>query len=321
MRHFDLLLVRRGSDSRWCHAGSWALRCGFIFIVAKLTLYFCAAFRILIVSSSILAALPPLCGGFHVCRKQFMRVRVSVPWGMDASIIRSIMFAHIGREGEKSRYALSHVISIVSFLALMLIRLRPPFSMGLCRFSRAILDMVPPSQTKLLVIFVRVFSISLGIPCAFARNWVWPPMMAWAISFLPLSVGLDFPHSLRFLFMLSNMGSHGDFRLVLFLIHAPRDRTASPSFAILMRSSSGIWSCGLSLRVRFILLWCSSEPSGMISVFSILNLAPDAWHHSFRRVWTWSIRSWSFRYTFVSSANIVTIIFSSTLGIFRPSKL
>ena len=72
-------------------------------MAAKLALYFWAILSILVVSSSIREALSPLCGGFQVCRKQLSRVRAFVPWGMAASIIRSVILAHVGREGEKSR--------------------------------------------------------------------------------------------------------------------------------------------------------------------------------------------------------------------------
>src|SRR6266581_1019538 len=94
MRHFvGLLLAGRVSAPRWCHAGSCVFRCGSNLIAAKLTLYFWATLSILVVSSSILDALSPHCGGFQVCRKRFMHVWAFVPWGMDASIIRSVILA------------------------------------------------------------------------------------------------------------------------------------------------------------------------------------------------------------------------------------
>ena len=72
-------------------------------MAAKLMLYVLAALSILIVLSSSLLVLPPRCGGFQVCRKQLMRVGAFIPWGIEVSIIRSVILAHLGRDGEKSR--------------------------------------------------------------------------------------------------------------------------------------------------------------------------------------------------------------------------
>jgi hypothetical protein len=103
-RHFEgLFLIGRGSDPRWCQVGSWAFRPASNLMAAKLTWYVWAAFSILMVSSSSFAALSPLCGGFQSYRKVLMRAWVFGPWGMDASMIRSVIFAQTGRDGEKSR--------------------------------------------------------------------------------------------------------------------------------------------------------------------------------------------------------------------------
>ncbi len=40
-----------------------------------------------------------------------------MPGGAALSMMRSVTAAQVGREGEKSRYDLSHIISMASFLA------------------------------------------------------------------------------------------------------------------------------------------------------------------------------------------------------------
>jgi hypothetical protein len=98
-----LFLIGRGSDPRWYHVGSCVFRWVLSLMAARLTLCTRAVFSILDVSSSSWVAQFPLCGGFQVCRKQLMRVWALVPWGMVASMIRSMIFAQVGRDGEKSR--------------------------------------------------------------------------------------------------------------------------------------------------------------------------------------------------------------------------
>ena len=141
------------------------------------------------------------------------------------------------------------------------------------------------------------------------------------IVFWPSSVGFDFPQFFSALWMLSMISSQGVFRFVLFPIHAPNNLMASPFFAILMWSFSGIWSFGFSLQDIIILYWCVSDPIGITSVFSMLNFAPDTQHHSSRMSWTWSRWSSFHMKMFVSSANMVMIIFSSILVIFNPLRL
>ncbi|KAJ3816693.1 hypothetical protein F5880DRAFT_194993 [Lentinula raphanica] len=81
---------------------------------------------------------------------------------------------------------------------------------------------------------------------------------------------------------------------------------------ILVPSSPLIFLC---CRTRSL---CSREPIGMISVLFMLNLAPDARHHSFRIV-SRSPKSSSFdRYTVVSSAKKVAISRFTLLGMSIP---
>ncbi len=67
--------------------------------------------------------------------------------------------------------------------------------------------------------------------------------------------------------------------LVLFPIQAPRERTASTSAAIWTHSSSVTVSHSLIFRRWEIMCLCCSEPRGMISIFSMLNFAPESLHH------------------------------------------
>ena len=61
------------------------------------------------------------------------------PSGADASIIRSVIVAHSGLFGEKSRYIFNHIMSIASFLISRSSRSSPPSIMGFLRVSLAIL--------------------------------------------------------------------------------------------------------------------------------------------------------------------------------------
>ena len=107
-----------------------------------------------------------------------------------------------------------------------------------------------------------------------------PPMIACAIILRPFMEGLTFFHFSRDLCTLSIVSSHRVVSLTLFPIQAPRERTASPSLAILMFWSSGFRSLGFTFRVSITHCRCCCVPIGMISVFSMLNFAPDTWHQS-----------------------------------------
>src|SRR5713226_6764380 len=100
--------------------------------------------------------------------------------------------------------------------------------------------------------------------------------------FLPYRVGLLLPHQSRSFLILSSTGSQGAVILVWLPIHVPRRRIAVLLGAILMHSLSGSRSCGLSFCVLVSDLLYSSIPIGIISVFSVLNLAPETLHQRSR---------------------------------------
>ena len=88
------------------------------------------------------------------------------------------------------------------------------------------------------------------------------------------------------------IGSYGVRSSILLPIHAPSIYIASPSFAILVPSRSGVWLQGPSILVEAALCQCSSLPIGIILVFSLLNFAPDTSHHSSRILQTkWKLSS------------------------------
>jgi hypothetical protein len=75
-------------------------------------------------------SLAPRVGAFHDWRKVFIRASREVPGGAALLMIRSVIMAQVGRDGEKLRYDLSHVISMALFLAYMFRRFRPPLLSG-----------------------------------------------------------------------------------------------------------------------------------------------------------------------------------------------
>ena len=195
-------------------------------------------------------------------------------------------------------------------------RFRPPSSIGLCRTSRASLGEESFSHMKSHIILVMAFSMCLGIPCAFIRNWVCPPTITWIIFALPIMVGFDFPHLPRFLCILSRVISHSAVLLALFPIQAPRDLIASLSFAILILGFSGLASSWSTLHFVRICLLCSLDPIGIISVFSMLNFAPDTLHQSLRMAWAVFSLSSQLRNRLVSSVNKFILI-----GLLIPGML
>lgn len=223
----------------WYHAGSWVRSCGDMRIAARFTLYFRAVFNILIMLLFSVSSLTPRVGASHDCRKEFIRAKRDIPGGAALLMIKSVIVAHVCRLGLKSRYVFSHVISIASFLDCMFRRSSPPSLVGMFRKSRAILGEESSSHIKSRIILVRADSIAVGIPWAFVRNWVRPPMIACIMIFLPCRVGLFLFHLCRSFLIWSNIGSHGAMSFVLLPIQAPRERIASPSTAIWMHASSG----------------------------------------------------------------------------------
>ena len=138
-------------------------------------------------------------------------------------------------------------------------------------------------------------SIQAGMPCAWVRNCMWPPTTAWMIRLLPSVLGQTFFHLERLIFILSRIGSHGVWLSVLLPIHTPSIRTASLSLAIQICSGSGDRSSGFSFHVWATERLCALEPIGMISVLSMLNLAPDVRHQRSRVSCTISRRSFLLR--------------------------
>lgn len=85
-----------------------------------------------------------------------------------------------------------------------------------------------------------------------------------------------------------------------------------------MRSSSCIWSCGFILHMAITAFLWSRVPSGIISVFSILNFAPNASHHTFSLGLMVLNLSLSLRYRVVSPTKRFITSFSLRLGMVRP---
>src|ERR1700761_2636455 len=121
--------------------------------------------------------------------------------------------------------------------------------------------------------------------------------------------------------ILSTIVSHGVMSLTLFPIHAPSRRVASLSRAILILLSRGVVSFGFIFLEATIDDLCVAEPIGTISVFSMLNFAPDASHQFFNISSTLSKLSPLSRYRVVSSANMLTRILSVRPGIVIPFRL
>jgi hypothetical protein len=175
-------------------------------------------------------------------RKGFIIAFLTMHLGTDFSTIRSVIKAHSGRVGEKLRYAFSHMILIASFLASRSSRSRPPIVIGFVRVLLAMHGEESSSHMKSFNILLRMSSMSLGIPWACVRNWVWPPMIIWVVIFLPFRLGCVFFHRSSLVLIVSITGSQGVMSSILFPIHAPSILTTSLSFAIQVPSEKGVWS-------------------------------------------------------------------------------
>ena len=158
----------------------------------------------------------------------------------------------------------------------------------------------------------------ISISCACARNCMHPPTIICAITFWPFRVGCDLPYLISALCILSIISSQGVDAFVLFPSHTPRILITSWSLGIFILSSSGAYSFSFSFLVVVIFRRWSCFLIGIISVFSMLNLASDVLHHSFSMVWTCSILSSLLRKRLVSSAYKFIITFSSIPGISSP---
>ena len=311
MRHFVVFVVMGCfSADGWYHVGSWARRFGDRHMAARFMWCFFAIFSILIMLLSRSASLGPFVRGCQDWRKALIRARHEVPGGAVALITRSVILAHVGRVGDTFKYSFSQVISITSFWAWRSRRFRPPCLIGLYRVSRVILGEESSSHIKSCRIFVRAFSMAIGMPCAFVRNCVWPLTIVWIIIFLPWRVGQVWHHLPRALWILSRIGSQGVRLLVWFPIHVPRERMAFLSLAMCIWLFSGVWSRGFTFHIAMTVGLCSSMPIGIISVFSILNFVPETLHHWLRILCASSNLSFLLRNRVVSSANrVISMLF------------
>lgn len=140
--------------------------------------------------------------------------------------------------------------------------------------------------TKSSIILFSSLSTDFGMPCALVRYWVYPPSTEFAALQRPWMVGFSFSHRLRAALIFSMVGFHISSSLMLCPKKAPRIQTGSPSLEIWI--SSGMVSVWLSpiLWVECILSLCSAQPRGIITVFSILNFAPEALHHIVSISWS-----------------------------------
>lgn len=102
----------------------------------------------------------------------------------------------------------------------------PPLECGCCRCSSEMGGERLSSQMKFRIIFVSALAIGFGIPWAYVRNWVIPPIVIWIISLFPSREGCVLLHSVSLVLILSMIGSHGMVSSRPFPIQAPRHRTA-----------------------------------------------------------------------------------------------
>src|SRR5260221_6146867 len=216
-----LLFIGRCSAVGWYQAGSWARTCGFSLIADRFTLYFLAIFSILLTSSLSLFSLGPLVGTFHTWRKGFPLASLTEWGGAAVCIMWSVIVAQGCRDGVKLRYAFSHMSSIASFLDSMSNRLRPLSSLVDCRLALAILAFASCPHINLLISLVNADSTDAGMPCAFVRNWVCPPITVCMMSFFPFRVGWVLSQLLSFALMTSFIGSQGVASFTSLPIQAP----------------------------------------------------------------------------------------------------
>lgn len=247
-----------------------------IFKGVNIMLCFLAVFNMFFIKVGSFFARLPWVGG----RQDVRNVRGSVvrSSGFRLFIIVSVTDAHVGRMSKVLMYILIHVILIASFLILMFSNLIPPSSIGLSRRLLLIGGVFLSFHIKFLICFVIAFSMDFGIPWAFVRNWVIPPTTICIISFFPSREGWPNSHLIKLCSIFSNIGSQDVACSTSFPIHAPKERIGVPSRAIRIWSPQGV-SCSFSFRFCRMLARWVLEPMGSISVFSRLNLAPDALHH------------------------------------------
>ena len=189
-RHFAAgVLIAQGAVLMWYHVGSQALSWGVSLIAARLVLYFFAILTILVMLLFVGCAFSLCVGAFQLQRKGFIIACFMSPSGTDALMIRSVIMAYSSLFGKKLRQAFSHIISMASFLTSRSSRSSPPSVIGFCRVSFAILGEESSFYMKLLVTLFSVSSTSFGIPWAWDRNCVCPPITICVITFWPFRVG------------------------------------------------------------------------------------------------------------------------------------
>jgi hypothetical protein len=133
------------------------------------------------------------------------------------------------------------------------------------------------SHMKFLTMHCRDISMSGGIPCALVRNWVIPPTIICTMRRRASRVGFVVAQERSDCCIRSIFVDQTCVGLVSFPIQVPRILVGWPSSAIQILSVSRE-SFGCGQRVLRTLSRCGFGPIGMISVFSRLNLAPDAVH-------------------------------------------
>src|SRR5260370_6081836 len=108
---------------------------------------------------------------------------------MMAFMMASATSGVIGQSSEKSRSFLSFMMLMASFHACRSRRFQPLASWGLVSRFVAILGVASDPHIYVLILFVRYFSYSTGIPWACVINWVLLSITIWIICFLPSRPG------------------------------------------------------------------------------------------------------------------------------------
>lgn len=167
---------------------------------------------------------------------------------------------------------------------------------------------------NLLMRELSLFSMSLGIPCTFIRYYITPATCIWTISPLPSSECFNTLHLFKRLMQFSTTGAQVVAWSTPFPSQAPSMWTGSPSLVIWMFTGSSVLSL-LSLLTLMISSHWVLFPSGMISVFFMLNFTPDTLHHSFRMSWRLLMELFLDSTMVVLSANSLTLRDFLVLGI------
>ena len=276
------LLYALGGAPMWNHAGSWTFSCLERRRGAKVSFVSLAVLMIDRTQYGRVLARGPLDGGDQEVRGNAGGFGGMFGWR--EFIIASVMKAHLGLSGDRSRYDFSLMMSIALFLVFIFSSCIPPSSLGEYSLAILIVGGAVDSQMKSLMILVRASSICFGIPWAAVRNCDIPPANIWVMCLFASREGWPLFHFCRVDLILSRIGSHGSAAFVALPIQAPRHLTAFPSSAMRMPCWRG-GSSVFTLRVVQILCLWVGVPIGITSVFSKLNQAPDAMHHLDRIFW------------------------------------